>query len=131
MNPVNDSLTALKTFLDRIEDQGSRGAFPLPLIQEARGALFNLTTALSSNQPLASVAECFCSEVEAMTQFRAAINSGGQRVTPSMTGLARAPHNVARQLEQYARDFRAAMEKKPDICRCPTNHHGAMCPLEP
>lgn len=113
MNPVNDSLTALKTLLDRIEDQGSRGGFPLPLIQEARGALFELTTAFSSNPPLTAVAEAFCSEVEAMTRHHAAINKGGQHVQPSMTGLVRAPHNVARQLEQYARDFRATMEKKP------------------
>lgn len=123
MNHLNDSINALRDFIDHLDNDKGVDVAP------ARAALLDLQEALYCNQPLTAAVEGFCSEVEQVAAAKERPR-GGQHV-PCHSQLMNTGPSAMCALERYARDFRESLERKPDICRCPTNHHLATCPLEP
>lgn len=101
MHPVNDSINTIREALRTANRKEAEAGLV---------ALDTLQMALSSNPPLAAMAEAFCSEVEQTALYRS--KKGGQHVGRFGVFEHIQPSAMA-ALERYARDFRAAMERKP------------------
>lgn len=111
MNPINDSICIIESMLYRYRNAK---ATTEPMRQEADDALETLKQGLSENTPLALIVEAFCSEVEQVVAERERRGKGGQHV-PLLSQLNNVGPSALAALERYARDFRAALERKPEV----------------